>query len=125
MTKLIDLTHIFTDDMPVYPGDDCSKLYQSNFIKDGGVSDHTIKSGMHVGTHMDAPLHMVEGGALICDFPVDKFQNNGVLIDARDVDIIDTPILENMTSKKMILFLYGQVGILNIIRKTILRNGPL
>ena len=100
MTNLIDLTHIFTDNMPVYPGDDCSKLYQSDFIKDCGVSDHTIKSGMHVGTHMDAPLHMVEGGALICEFPVDKFQNRGVLIDARGIDIIDADILEKYDIKE-------------------------
>ncbi len=95
MPNLIDLTHTFTDDMPVYPGDDCSKLYQSNFMKDGGFSNHTINSGMHVGTHMDAPLHMVEGGALICDFPVDKFQGRGVLIDARGIDVIEPPILQN------------------------------
>lgn len=94
MPNLIDLTHTFTDDMPVYPGDDCSKLYQSNFIKNDGVNDHTIQSGMHVGTHMDAPLHMVEGGALICEFPVDKFQGRGVLIDARGIDVIDALLLE-------------------------------
>ncbi len=93
MTEFIDLTHTFTDDMPVYPGDDCAKLYQSSFIKDCGISDHKVKSGMHVGTHMDAPLHMVDGGALICDFPVDKFQGRGVLIDARGINIIDVPIL--------------------------------
>jgi len=92
--KLIDLTHTFTSDMPVYPGDDCSKLYQSDFIKDCGVSDHKIESGMHVGTHMDAPLHMIEGGARIAEFPVDKFQGRGVVIDARDRKIIDTDILD-------------------------------
>ena len=91
---LIDLTHTFTDDMPVYPGDDCSQLYQSNFIKDCGVSDHKIASGMHVGTHMDAPLHMVDGGAVISEFPVEHFQGRGVLIDARGMNIIAPPILE-------------------------------
>jgi len=100
MVDLIDLTHTFTDDMPVYPGDDCSKLYQSDFIKDCGVSDHKIESGMHVGTHMDAPLHMVEGGALICEFPVEKFQARGVLIDARGRDMVDTDILENHDIKQ-------------------------
>ena len=94
MNTLIDLTHTFTDNMPVYPGDDCSRLYQSSFMKDEGVNDHTIKSGMHVGTHMDAPLHMVEGGARIAEFPVDKFQGRGILIDARGIDVIDVPILK-------------------------------
>jgi kynurenine formamidase len=95
MQNLIDLTHTFTDDMPVYPGDDCSRLYQSDFIKDCGVNDHKIESGMHVGTHMDAPLHMVEGGAVICDFPLEKFQQRGVLIDARGLSIIDADILNS------------------------------
>jgi kynurenine formamidase len=94
MPALIDLTHAFTDDMPVYPGDDCSKLYQSDFIKENGVSDHKIESGMHVGTHIDAPLHMVEGGAVICEFPVDKFQGRGILIDARAAHLIDVDILD-------------------------------
>jgi len=109
MTKFIDLTHTFTDDMPVYPGDGCAKLYQSSFIKDCGISNHRVESGMHVGTHMDAPLHMVDGGALICDFPVDKFQGHGVLIDARDLDTIDVPILDeyNIQEKDIILVWTG------------------
>lgn len=80
--KLIDLTHSFVDNMPVYPGDPCAKLYQSASIKKDGFSDHIIESGMHVGTHMDAPIHMVDGGLYISDIPLDHFQGRGVLINA-------------------------------------------
>lgn len=100
MTNLIDLTHTFTNDMPVYPGDDCSKLYQCNTIKEDGVTDHRVESGMHVGTHMDAPLHMVEGGAVMSEFPADKFQGRGLLIDARGKDIIDADILTSYDIKE-------------------------
>jgi kynurenine formamidase len=79
---LIDLTHAFTDNMPVYPGDPCSRLYQSHFIKDSGFSDHRVESHMHVGTHMDAPLHMIEGGACIADIPLSRFSGPGHLIEA-------------------------------------------
>lgn len=94
MPQLIDLTHTFTDEMPVYPGDPCSKLYQNCTIAEDGFTDHKIESCMHVGTHMDAPLHMIEGGAYIAEIPVSHFQGRGVLIDARGRDVIDADILE-------------------------------
>lgn len=96
MSHFIDLTHTFTNDMPVYPGDPCSKLYQSADIKKDGFTDHRIESCMHVGTHMDAPLHMVEGGMVISDFPADKFQGRGVLIDARNAMSIDASFLNQI-----------------------------
>ena len=91
--KFIDLSHRFTDNMPVYPGDPCSRLYQSATIAKDGFTDHFVESGMHVGTHMDAPLHMLEDGAVITEFPVEKFQGRGVLIDARGKDLIDADLL--------------------------------
>jgi len=97
---LIDLTHVFTDDMPVYPGDPCSKLYQTCTIEKDGVTDHKIESCMHVGTHMDAPFHMVEGGAIISEFPVDHFRGRGVLVDARGIMQIDIEILDNIDIQK-------------------------
>lgn len=100
MKTLIDLTHLFTDNMPVYPGDDCSRLYQSCAIQTDGVTDHKISSGMHVGTHMDAPLHMVEGGLKIGEFPLSHFQGRGVVIDARGQDVIDTLLLEKHDIQK-------------------------
>lgn len=93
MSHLIDLTHIFDDNMPVYPGDPCARLYQSAFVKKEGYSDHKIESGMHVGTHMDAPLHMIDGGLYICDIPLASFTGRGHLIDARGKTRIDSPLL--------------------------------
>lgn len=95
--NLIDLTHLFTSDMPVYPGDPCVEFYQSCNIKTDGITDHTLKTCMHVGTHIDAPLHMIEGGAKICDITLDRCQGRGVLIDARGHNLIDTDLLQNIS----------------------------
>ncbi len=97
MSKFIDLTHTFTDHMPVYPGDPCSRLYQSAWIKDGGPADHRIESCMHVGTHIDAPVHMIEGAATIDEFPIEKFQARGVLVDARCHTLLQPDILNTQT----------------------------
>jgi len=93
LVLLIDLTHTFTDNMPVYPGDPCSRLYQSHFIKDSGFSDYRVESNMHVGTHMDAPLHMVDGGAYICDIPLAHFKGKGHLVDALGKNSISLDLL--------------------------------
>jgi kynurenine formamidase len=98
--RLVDLTHTFTDNMPVYPGDPCSRLYETACVNTDNFGDHKIESCMHVGTHMDAPLHMIDGAAYICDFPAEKFQGRGVLIDARGISVIDTPLLNGIDIKE-------------------------
>lgn len=70
MAELIDLTHLFNDSMPVYPGDPCAKLYEIASISMDGYTDHKIETGMHVGTHMDGPLHYIEGGMFISEVPL-------------------------------------------------------
>ncbi len=57
--ELIDLTHSFTNKMPVYSGDRTPVLKQAGGIDKYGFVHFELQSGMHVGTHMDAPLHMI------------------------------------------------------------------
>ena len=92
--KFIDLTHTFTREMPVYPGDQAPVLKQAGGKDKFGFVHFELQTGMHVGTHMDAPLHMITGGKKLSDFPVEKFFGNGVLIDARDKDLIDADVLD-------------------------------
>jgi kynurenine formamidase len=35
----------------------------------------------HIGTHVDAPLHFVEGGRAIDELPLSKFSGEGVVLD--------------------------------------------
>lgn len=91
--KYIDLTHSFVPDMPAYPGDPKSTLTQAARIDSEGYTDHLLNTLMHVGTHMDAPLHMIQDGAYMDKIPLDTFFGSGVLIDARGVPRIDASIL--------------------------------
>ncbi len=91
--KYIDLTHSFVPDMPAYPGDPKSTLTQAARIDSEGYTDHLLNTLMHVGTHMDAPLHMIQDGAYMDEIPLDTFFGSGVLIDARGVPRIDASIL--------------------------------
>lgn len=82
--KYIDLSHPFQERMPVYPGDPAASLTQVACIEQDGYTNHLIHTGMHVGTHMDAPLHMIAGGKKISDYAIDHFFGRGQLIDARE-----------------------------------------
>lgn len=94
--KYIDLTHVFSAEMPVYPGDPKPEMTQIAFADSQGYTDFKITSSMHVGTHMDAPLHMLKDGKKLSEYPPEHFFGKGVLLDARDKKI-DLELLENKT----------------------------
>lgn len=72
--KLYDITRdLFS--APVYPGD--PKPYPDpklRMSKPGTMCNLSgFYAGCHSGTHVDAPLHFVDGGAAIDELPVDRF----------------------------------------------------
>ena len=68
----------------MYPGDPKAQLYPTANLKSDGYSDYRIESGMHVGTHMDAPLHMIADGSFISDISLNSLIAAGHLVDARN-----------------------------------------
>ena len=107
--KYIDLTHTFIADMPVYPGDPVPEFVQVADLHKEGYTDYRITTGMHVGTHMDAPLHMLEGGKRLSEIDIEKFTGKGVLIDARGKSVIDEPLLDGIkeNEKDIVLVMTG------------------
>jgi arylformamidase len=80
---IYDLTHAVTDGMPVYAGDPTVQIEQVGKLDSDGFLDHKLTMGTHVGTHMDAPAHMIAGGKELKDFAIDRFVVDAVCIDAR------------------------------------------
>lgn len=78
--KIIDLTHIIDEKMPVFPGTEPPKIIQKNTIKKDGFAEKLLTMYSHTGTHIDAPAHMIEDGNSLSDFPVEKFVGRGVVI---------------------------------------------
>lgn len=48
----------------------------------------------HTGSHIDAPLHKIEGGASLSDMPLESFVGRAVIADLRGIEA-DTPIGED------------------------------
>jgi len=109
--ELIDLTHTFNKSMPVYPGDPEPKLEQITTLAKDGYTDSLITSVMHVGTHMDAPLHMIEDGKTMDQMPISTFFGKGILIDARGQKKIDTALLDGKEfAEEFIILIYTGFG---------------
>ncbi len=77
---LIDLSVDLNEKTPVYPGDPETKINPAGILETSGYKDHYVCMGTHVGTHMDAPSHMVVGGKNLNEFPIEKFSGRGVCV---------------------------------------------
>lgn len=48
--------------------------------------ESSIEMGMHTGTHMDAPLHMIENGGTIDNTPLSSTIGKCIVVDLTDVE---------------------------------------
>jgi len=88
MYKYIDLTHTITNDMPVYPGDSEVKLYQDKYLINDGYNNSILNIGMHAGTHIDLPSHLLDWNLTVDQLSVDTFVGKGCLLDVRNEPVI-------------------------------------
>jgi kynurenine formamidase len=104
--KLIDLSVTVNSNTPVFPGDPHVKIEKVNFFEKGSFEDHQISLGNHVGTHIDAPSHMVEGGKNLKDFPIEKFVARTVCLDVREGFSLDE-VKKTVPGVEAVLFYTG------------------
>ncbi len=113
--KYIDLSHKITTAIPVYPGDPTVEIQSNNLVENNGFTSHTITIGTHVGTHIDAPWHMLIGGKRISDYQIDHFMGKALIIDAQNQSKIDAHLLNNhdLSQYSVILIYTGRDKIYN------------
>jgi len=90
--RIIDLTAQLGKTTPIYPGDPAIRFRRRS--KAEAITVTEITTGLHAGTHVDAPFHFITDGAKITDLPLSAFYGEAVCIDApkkpgQDVDVLD------------------------------------
>lgn len=71
--------------MITYPGDPEVRLERVSSIADGDVANLSrLDLGVHSGTHVDAPLHFLDGGAAVETLPLDVLVGPCVVVDGLD-----------------------------------------
>lgn len=106
---IIDLTHVFSKDMPVHSYDEPVKIDKIRSLDVNKYNDFRLTSGMHIGTHIDGPGHLSNSKLLMSEIPVDKFVGKGYLIDARE-KALDALLLTQVPDEEnlIVLILTGQ-----------------
>lgn len=105
MTQIIDLSLLVEEGMlhPFHKGP--TPAFQLTITKDhdqGGVRGTCVSMYLHVGTHIDAPLHFVKGGKAIDELPLEQLVGDAVALDLRhkrEREPIDAGDLEEALGK--------------------------
>ena len=103
--KTIDLTHTVTVSMPTHSYDEPMSLKKIRELSAHHYTDYQLTTGMHVGTHIDGPAHMLDVTTSIANIPLDRFVGRGYLVDARGHAVIDAPLLDTMPAQHDLIVL--------------------
>jgi kynurenine formamidase len=80
-TKLVDLSHKFGHNAPLWPYFSDVKIERIHYHAKSGVLSQLITTTMHCTTHADSPAHVFEGGKYTDEIPLDKYYGTGVIVD--------------------------------------------
>ena|SRR3989344_4596535 len=92
--NFIDLSVVLNEETPVYPGDPPIKIEPAGIFSKDGYNDHSFSFGTHVGTHIDAPLHMINGGKTLDQIPIEQFTGRGKLVEGLELESVKAADIE-------------------------------
>jgi arylformamidase len=97
MGRLIDVTLPIGPELLTWPGDPGIEVRPSKRISQGDVSNVSeLRIGTHTGTHVDPPVHFVEGTDPIDRVPLDVLYGPAVVADLTGVGAIGPTELEEL-----------------------------
>jgi len=105
--EIFDITIGIKNGMLVWPGDEAAKIGWESKISDGAISNvSSIQIGAHVGTHIDMPLHFIEGGKTMDDLDLSKMIGKAIVVEVPSESPIDADFLESLNLKDVCRILF-------------------
>jgi kynurenine formamidase len=81
--RVIDLTADLVGQGVSWPGAPFPEVTRVGVLAKDGYNVEIVKFTTHTGTHIDAPIHMIEGLPTIDKLPIDGFVGEGTVFDLR------------------------------------------
>ncbi len=95
--RVFDISVPISPDLPVWPGDPAVELERiANIAEGANANVSRLACGVHVGTHVDAPVHFVEGAASIESLPLDRLLGRAYVAEFGEIDVIDDETLDSV-----------------------------
>ena len=83
--RLIDLSQRWSARTPPFPTDGPPVVEWVKRLATHGTNHQRITSTLHVGTHLDAPLHWNSDGGDVASIPLERLFGPAVVVDVSDV----------------------------------------
>ena len=84
MKNYLDLTHRIEESMPVFPGDPQPEFKEIMTLGEDFCTVQSIRFNNHIGTHLDAPSHFIEGGMTVDQIPLETLIGRAIILDCTD-----------------------------------------
>ena len=78
--EMVELSHPWGHGVPSYPGQADVKMFRAVKHAQHGVLAWKISTVMHTGTHMNAPIHMIQKGKSLAEVSPSRLFGNGVVL---------------------------------------------
>ena len=106
--EIIDITVGIKNGMLVWPGDAPVEIGWESRLEDGAESNiSSIQIGAHVGTHIDMPLHFIEGAANLDSLDLARLIGPATVVDVlEDISEISAEFLEKLELKTVSRILF-------------------
>lgn len=78
----VELSHSWGHHTPVFPGYPDIRIHRAVTHASHGVMSQHIVTVMHNGTHLNAPIHLIQRGQAVGDLALDRFFGSGVVLAA-------------------------------------------
>jgi len=102
--EIIDISVPIRPGMPTYPGDPTVTLERVKALADGdGVNLSRVDLGAHTGTHVDAPLHFIDGAEATETLPLDALVGPARVLDLTAAKQLDAAAFEGVELAERVL----------------------
>ncbi len=77
---IYDLSHQLNNDSPLFPGDAAPDFKTIASIEQNHYRETRLQFHSHLGTHIDAPAHMLSNGTMLDEMDISAFCGRAILI---------------------------------------------
>lgn len=123
--KIYDISVGIHPGLPVWPGDPAIELERVTEIGDHSpVNVSRLASGVHIGTHVDAPLHFIAGGVTVEQLSLEIMVGQAYVAEILTEGHIDRDALENAAIPQAVQRILFKTSNSNLWRSTPNRFEP-
>jgi len=96
--KIMDISIPLNPDTPVWQGDNGVLFTNDYSIREGSVFNvSSIHMGIHSGTHIDAPYHMIDSAITVDQIPLEALVGRAQVVEIPDhVNVITSEVLDSV-----------------------------